>query len=168
MGIKVMINQENPDGLKGHNERLVMQKEAHKFPKKNKFIGSGSHTYTVPTVSKSQQNSWDIEVMKKDCILYKPGCQIKNCSGCKRKKEEKTYKMLRKHMKRSDYWTMNIAFECPIRGVIHPINACFETCEHWGRKYQFDEDGTTVSILHCYADPYGERELHSGKPTRDN
>ena len=176
MGIQVMANQENPDGREGHNERLLMQEESRKFPKKLKFIGGGSHEYTVPVLSKEDQRSLDIEVMKRNCNLYKHGCHIKNCNSlCKAKlpkndkrSKEKIYTMMRKFMKREDYWKSYIAFECPIRGGIHAIDTCFKTCEMWGRDYQFDVDGKTVAILRCLADSHGERELHSGKITRDN
>jgi hypothetical protein len=172
MGIKVMKNQINPDGREGHLERLEMQEQSRKFPRKLKFIGGGNHDYTVPNLSKSDQRLLDIETMKLRCNLYKPGCQIKNChAGCKVNRptdKSKKYVMMRRFMKREDYWRSNIAFKCPIRGDIHTINDCFQTCESWGREYQFDVDGKTVAILNCLADPHGERELHSGKVTRDN
>lgn len=178
-----MENQENPDGIEGHNERLMMQEESRKFPKKLKFIGGkNDHNYTVPTISKSQNRLLDIEYMKKNCDSYRSGCQIKNCnSGCKRKiplselqkiseieTKKRCYKMLRKIMKRVEYWESNIAFTCPLKGDIHTIDECFKFCEMWGRTYQFTEEGRTVAILNCLADPHGERELHSGKVTRDN
>lgn len=69
---------------------------------------------------------------------------------------------------RHEYWNTEIAFPCPITERKHLVGDCFNNCEMWGRTYQKDDNGRAVVILHCYMDCHGERELHSGKITRDN
>jgi hypothetical protein len=68
---------------------------------------------------------------------------------------------------RKEYWNQPIAFNCPLKGIRHSIDWCFNNCEMWGREYRETEDGRTVAFLFCHAS-IGERMLHDGSITRDN
>jgi hypothetical protein len=61
------------------------------------------------------------------------------------------------------YWTQEIVFDCPITNKRHSINYCFENCEFSGTAYH-----DNCAWVKCGVDPHGEREVHNGKPTRDN
>lgn len=71
---------------------------------------------------------------------------------------------------REKYWATQVPFPCPIDkralgGLI--VDDCFKHCHLWRRNYVVDaETQLVVPILYCAVDPSGERELHSGKPTR--
>jgi len=177
----IMKQQENPDGEEGHLEREFYQEWSKQFPKKKKFTG-GSKQNPEHIITNRQQKELDIQQMKRDCDVYTNGCQIYQCSMCHRrekiqiKNRNRSIEKLRAikkrereiDMKREDYWKTTIAFPCPITNVQHTINDCFNSCEMWGREYQNNGEGRNVAILHCILDAQGERELHSGKPTRDN
>jgi hypothetical protein len=64
---------------------------------------------------------------------------------------------------RNAYWKQKIYFECPTRKGWHTIEECFNTCEFSGASYH-----DNCAWVKCGVDPYGERELHDGKVTRDN
>jgi len=69
---------------------------------------------------------------------------------------------------REAYWKQEIVFDCPhichskeIKR--HPIAVCFKHCEFSGISYH---DG--AGYIKCLVDPFGEREVHDGRITRDN
>ena len=67
---------------------------------------------------------------------------------------------------RKVYWATEIAFDCPLTHKRHPLDYCFKNCEMWGKQYKTHE-GKIQAYLFCHG-VTGERELHNGKPTRDN
>jgi hypothetical protein len=186
--LDIMKEQENPDGLEGHLQRLFWQEVSKQEPKKKKFTKGNPafKTHTVPLVTKAQQKELDIQYMTENCEYHKRGCQVINCWNCKRKENmemEKEKRKINEHklslakvrktrdewrtidMNREDYWKMEIAFECPITKKKHTITDCFERCDMWGRTYQDIGEGRIGAILHCCF-VSGEKELHSGNPTR--
>lgn len=69
---------------------------------------------------------------------------------------------------RKKYWASEIVFDCPHFAckpefLRHSVEWCFNNCEFSGRTYH---DGAAWIV--CLVDPYGEREVHNGKPTRFN
>jgi hypothetical protein len=69
-------------------------------------------------------------------------------------------------MEREEYWKSEIAFFCPLTKKKHTIEYCFEHCEP-GYIYRADESGRSAAYLYCTW-VVGERDLLSGKATRDN
>ena len=67
--------------------------------------------------------------------------------------------------KREEYWSKEIAFDCPITGKRHTINDCFTKCQE--NSYTCAEDGRrAMMFLYCLLDPQ-ERYLHDGKARRN-
>lgn len=182
--INIMKQQENPDGVSGHEGREQFQEESKQFPRKKKFTGGRKAYVSAPVITSSMQRALDNEHMKKNCAYWSGWCKITECSPvCKRliaakkneKQREKSLGLVlvrarRKEdrdrdLKRQDYWLSEIAFECPVTGVQHTVLDCLNSCDKWGRRFQPDKNGEPVMVLHCCADRDGEREIQSGEPT---
>lgn len=81
--------------------------------------------------------------------------------------KERIDKKLKNTESRLEYWNQPIAFDCPLKGIRHSIDWCFNNCEMWGREYRDTGDGRTAAFLFCHAS-IGEKMLHDGSITRDN
>lgn len=89
MGItRTMQQQVDPDGRAGHKERELIYKQLLRSPKKKKFTGK-QKIEAEQSLSGSVQTDWDIGLMKRDCHLYKTGCQLKHCLKCRKKEKSR-------------------------------------------------------------------------------
>lgn len=68
---------------------------------------------------------------------------------------------------RREYYNKEIIFDCPLTKKRHKIRDCLDRCEFSAAKYRAYKGGA-ASFLYCPMDCHGERDLETGKPTRDN
>ena len=76
--------QKNPDGLDGHEERLVIQEESKQYPPKKKFTGGESHHYKKERNSISREDRIRVvkELLKSNCDYYNQNCRPQHCLAC--------------------------------------------------------------------------------------
>jgi hypothetical protein len=84
----LMKDQDNPDGIDGHNERNDLREiQDNLYPHKQKFTGHGRPT-DPDSVSKVKRELAFREMTAKlsaQCVNYVYGCSIDSCEHCKKR-----------------------------------------------------------------------------------
>ena len=69
---------------------------------------------------------------------------------------------------RREYYNKTIVFDCPLTKKRHRIRDCIDRCEFSATKYRSTRKGGVASFVYCPMDCLGERDVETGKITRDN